>query len=615
MSPSTSCHENGSRRVAQVVVEDVPHAATQRGGSELGARRTTVVVALDDRARASRRSSTPGRPRSRWRGRSKSTGASTWICSCASSATAHHYHLMCHGVSWEATASVRAAGQRPTRRELPVARGPHAGEAGRQHRHEDPERLAHDGRRPRSRGRRRTSRGTLRCTSRGAEPCEEEEVGDRDVVAARAAGDRRHRTRRGTRRTRSRNSTRETPIATSSMTSTPSRGRDRGDREDERSRSIPRARWRAPACRGYSAHVQQRRGSRGRRRRSARGVPTSWSCENSATARARRRRAHRGRSSSGSASEPLERVAHRRRRSARRRDRSRRRRPLRASRHFVPRPPARRTRRLRGTRCRSPRLRDRATGRGTASRTRRRSRGAARARRRAPVRGSAPGRGSARFARARSKRGAVAARARDRELHVGQHGAIASMSTSNPLRGTSRLMPSDQRPIGVERRTPGAPRPAPASEIGSEAIDVDAGRDDTPGSGRRAARTASRAEYSLAATTPAAACNTARAELTRPGEPAGHRHLGAVHDTTYGAARRRGPSCAERQPRVEEDHVGTDLARERVDAAARATASEAELRLLRAHDAEPRTASHSCRPRNSVVSTVVSLGGSRRHSS
>ena len=67
--------------------------------------------------------------------------------------------------------------------------------------------------------------------------------------------------------------------------------------------------------------------------------------------------------------------------AGRRRTRSRRRPPPRARRRCGPRPRARRTRRPRGTRCRSPRPRARPTGRGTTSRTRRRSR-------RAPARSS-----------------------------------------------------------------------------------------------------------------------------------------------------------------------------------------------------------------------------------
>ena len=102
--------------------------------------------------------------------------------------------------------------------------------------------------------------------------------------------------------------------------------------------------------------------------------------------------------------EPADRGADgRRHRGVRRRSRSRRRRRPRGIRRCDPPPPERRTRPLRGTRCRTPRLRARPTGPDSTSRTRRRRRRARAARRRAPARGTCTLPPARRSSRSRSR--------------------------------------------------------------------------------------------------------------------------------------------------------------------------------------------------------------------
>ena len=152
--------------------------------------------------------------------------------------------------------------------------------------------------------------------------------------------------------------------------------------------------------------------------------------------------------------------------------------------------------------------------------------------------------------------------------------AIASMSTSKPFRGTSRLVPSTN---GRSGSSPIAARTATrsSSEIGWKRSTSTPGGMITPGSGRRAAAHRLACGIAPGRDDARGRVQPARAELARPGQPPGHRHLGTVHDHEVRRGAQARPERAERQPRIEEDHVGRDLARERIDAVAPARASGA----------------------------------------
>ena len=360
-----------------------------------------------------------------------------------------------------------------------------------------------------------------------------------------------------------RNSTKATPIATSSMASTPSAAGMAVTANTRVGDPARDARWRAPRCRGTGSRERPEpgeiAGGDGREPRDELVVRELGD-------RARPcRRAHR-RPLVGIGEQALERIAHRGGSSARRRDRSRRRRRLRASHRCGPAITGdARTPRLRGTRCRSPRLPARPTARGTASRRCRRWRSAARARRRAPGRGTA--RARARCGRARRSR-----RARSRPAPAiascasGRTRAVASMRTSKPLRGTSRLVP---RTRGRSASSASAVRTATRSSgvIGrNRSTSTPGGMIDTR---ERPARGAHRLACGVRARRDDAGrrVQAPRAEPARAGQSAGNRHFGAVHDDEVRRRAQARPERAERQPRVEEDHVGRDLARERVDLA------------------------------------------------
>ena len=280
------------------------------------------------------------------------------------------------------------------------------------------------------------------------------------------------------------------------------------------------------------------------------------------------------------------------------------------------RPPAPRTRRPRGTRCRSPRPRARPSGRGSTSRTRRRSRRArgrsasgTRPRKRTfgtaaraafePARGRGPRprsraarRGSLARPRRSRRRSPCAARAATRRARAGGRGrgrsAGGSRRASSASSGRKR---SPSTPGGIDDAR-AARRPATRARLRAPGTPPAATTAAAPRSTRRAERAASRA----AARAPviSAPCAT----------------------TTYGAAVQARADEPERQHRIEEDHVGADLARERVDVARRRVGVGSSTRSRDALDrGTPAARPTRAAPGNGVVSTVVSAGGSRRHSS
>ena len=77
----------------------------------------------------------------------------------------------------------------------------------------------------------------------------------------------------------------------------------------------------------------------------------------------------------------------------------------------------------------------------------------------------------------------------------------------------------------------------------------------------------------------------ARAEVARARDPTGNGHLRAVHDENVWRRAQAGTELPERQPRIEEDHPGPHLPRDRVDAARERRSGE-ELRLAGANHTE-----------------------------
>ena len=177
----------------------------------------------------------------------------------------------------------------------------------------------------------------------------------------------------------------------------------------------------------------------------------------------------------------------------------------------------------------------------------------------------------------------VAPGAGDGQLRVGEPGDRVDQHVE-ALAWHQAAHPEHQRPVGIQPEgAPGLGTDRVVDRV--EALDVDAGRHDHPaqratcgplGLARRVVPR--RHDSGGSAQHPAA-------ELPAAGEAAGHRHLGAVHDGDVRRGRQARAEVPERQPRVEEDHVGLDLARQRVDAPRQRRGRE-ELPLRRAHDAE-----------------------------
>ncbi len=213
-----------TRRVGEVVVEHVAHATPEPGHVVLDARAAPVRRRGRAPSPASRRWSTPDRPRTRSRRAKHRAGdAVTSICSCASSV-----------ISCCARSGATARRGDGTRREHAVARRPHAGQADRQHRHQHAERVPRRGAHRDGEAHQEQPEELVPDRLR-RRPLEEEEVGDGDVVAAGAPGERRARTRRRTRR------------PTRGRAAAPRRWRRRAGRRRPRrrgSRSPRRARWR-----------------------------------------------------------------------------------------------------------------------------------------------------------------------------------------------------------------------------------------------------------------------------------------------------------------------------------------------------------------------------------
>jgi hypothetical protein len=102
---------------------------------------------------------------------------------------------------------------------------------------------------------------------------------------------------------------------------------------------------------------------------------------------------------------------------------------------------------------------------------------------------------------------------------------------------------------------------------GAEAVVVDAGRDDH--AAERAASHAHRLPRRVGAGGHHARGRVqhAPAEATRERDAAGDGHLRAVDDDDVRRGAQAWAEVTEREPRVEEDHTGTDFTRQRVDPA------------------------------------------------
>ena len=188
------------------------------------------------------------------------------------------------------------------------------------------------------------------------------------------------------------------------------------------------------------------------------------------------------------------------------------------------------------------------------------------------------------------------------------------MTTSKPLRGTSRDNPSTSGRSG-SRPNRGACQLPRLVVDRTEPFDVDAGRDDDARQRRPRPRTASRAGYVPAATMPAAPRSTRRANGRDDRHPAVAGDLGAVRDDDV-RRRRRG---AARAARAGSSGRGTRRPRRtsRASASIRSRQPPRRQQHAGAH-ASMRNAwsrSHAAASGKAVVSTVVSAGGSRRHSS
>ena len=424
----------------------------------------------------------------------------------------------------------------------------------------------------------RNSTRKSRRTARGRRALEEEEIGDGDVVTAGAARHRdrervderdRWRRRRGATRPRSRRprSRRRSSIAAGIAVTANS---DVGDpSRDQDGSPGPASDVGIGASTGRVTSAV--RGPRGRRRPSAPGARRGGRTR---TPRPRGRAPRcpiRARSSASSTSRAIA-TAHLTRRSGRRRrNRWCRRRPPRASRRSGPPPPGPRARRPRGTRCRTPPLRARAIGRGTASRTRPRSRAAAPE----PVVGHA-----AEEARpAPSPRFAARASSRRRSRPPP---AIASCTSGKPgdrvdehvesLPRHQPAHPDDERPLVVEpERLPHREALARRRWAGSDRRRRRAGRRHRGAGGARRGPLRARSTRSRRRR-PRRGAARARRGARDAGQAAGHGHLRAVHDDDVRRRAQARSELAERQPRVEEDHRRTDLARRAHRCGARATA-------------------------------------------
>src|SRR5262249_25027555 len=159
----------------------------------------------------------------------------------------------------------------------------------------------------------------------------------------------------------------------------------------------------------------------------------------------------------------------------------------------------------------------------------------------------------------------VAAGAGDRELyrctverkHRVDHD-VEALARNEPRQ------PQYEGPVGVEPE-PGTGRGASFLPERPEPLCVDAGRDDD--AFERPSRDARRLPGGIAAggDNPCRGADDPAAAAAREREARGNRYLGAVRDHDVRRTSQPGTDEAERQHRVEKDHVRTDLARELVD--------------------------------------------------
>ena len=159
----------------------------------------------------------------------------------------------------------------------------------------------------------------------------------------------------------------------------------------------------------------------------------------------------------------------------------------------------------------------------------------------APVPSAARRRGGARVA-------AAPAMATPSRRPVRASRSAASISTSKPLRGTSRLTPTTSGDVGGQAEARAGRRPA-RRRRGDEAVDVDAGRDDDarqrPAGGALGlgGRVAAGGDDQLGAR-----AAPARAAARAAGQAAGHGDLGAVEHDAVRAAQRAGRAARAAAP-------------------------------------------------------------------
>jgi hypothetical protein len=172
----------------------------------------------------------------------------------------------------------------------------------------------------------------------------------------------------------------------------------------------------------------------------------------------------------------------------------------------------------------------------------------------------------------------------ERDLHVGAEARRRGEQGVEALPRDEAADAEHEWPLLVQTERP-AHRGAFGGVDRPEALVINPGRDDDT------AQPAACGARRLPRGVPARGDDTrgsaqdARAELAGSEQATRHRDLGAVHHRDIRRAAEARPEVPERQPWVEEDHVGAHFARERVDPL-RERSRRQELRLTRADDAK-----------------------------
>ena len=257
-----------------------------------------------------------------------------------------------------------------------------------------------------------------------------------------------------------------------------------------------------------------------------------------------------------------------------------------------------RTRPLRGTRCRTLRLRGHPNDRGTTSRTRRHTRTAQADRRRHPAeeRGRARGRSARRSRRLRSRPAPPIASCTPSSAVRPRRSRRRSPCGARAARGRAPAVAQDRGRSGAGRGTRRRRATGWNRSMSTPGGTIDAAQR-SPGRAHRCPRP----DTSPAATTPAAPRNTRRASGRLPRNAPVAGDLGAVRDDDVRRGLQLRTEQPERDHRIEEDDVGAHFARERVDAP-RERGRRQQHPLSRALDAE-RLLARPTRPRRRTASS------------